>query len=441
MDCRYNKKRLIFPGIIVAIILVVSGYQNMNQANAACASYSSSSNTITVSCSTATIPQITTDINNSNVLKSLGSGEWLLNGAILKVNDGAKLTISSPDVVWLKVAGSSGGIVVYGKIDITGSKITSWDTSTNKEIPQTSTGSTPRAYINLRGSEGGTFSGAEIAFTGYSPTGKRGIDLSGSGSSHDFTITGNSKIHDNWRGFYSNNAYNIVIENSEFYNNIDYAIDPHTGTHDMRVTNVHAHDNKGITIICSGNCDKLVFEGNTVHDNGGTALFFSKATTNSKMIGNTVYNQLGNAFPIAISVSESRNNELYNNKIYDSLYGISVHNPSPPDSDGISSGNSIHDNTVDRVKYGFRAIASSDNTFATNTFGTVTSNHYLIGSSASITIDHQKFSNTTIRAMSGNNDVTITHSGTIKIADKTYDTDTSPYKTTLSGQTITINSV
>jgi hypothetical protein len=434
------KNSITFGGIIVAIALVASGYQSLNPANAACATYSSSSNTITVSCTGATIPQIARDVNNSNVLKSLGNGQWLLR-AILQINDGAGITISAPDATWLKIAGSNTGLVIYGKIDISGSKITSWDISKGAPIPETSSGSTPRAYINLRGSEGGTISGAEIAYLGYSSTGKRGLDLIGSGSSHDLTITGNSKFHDNWRGFYSNNAYNIVIENSEFYNNIDYAIDPHTGTHDMRVTNVDAHNNKGTAIICSGNCYNIIFEQNTVHDNGGTGLFLSMATVNSKIRNNVVYNQPGNAFPVGISVSESRDNEVYGNKISDSLYGVTVHNPSPPGSSGISSGNKIHDNSVDNVQYGFRALASSDNTFATNTFGTVISNHYLIGNSASITIDHQKFSNTTIRAMAGQNDVTITNSGTIKIGSNTYNTDTSPYKTTLSDQTITINSV
>jgi nitrous oxidase accessory protein NosD len=423
--------------LLVSVCQVVLLTQQ--SASAACISYSSSSNTITVSCSTATIPQIASTVNNSNFLKSLGNGEWLLR-ANLQINDGSKLTISTPDVVRLKIAGSSTGLVIYGKIDITGSKITSWDISKGGPILQTSTGSTPRPYIYLKGSEGGTISGAEIAYLGRSGSGFHGFDLYS--SSHDLTITGNSKFHDLWRGFYSNGAYNIVIENSEFYNNIEYAIDPHSGTHDMRVTNVHAHDNKGVGIICSANCDKIVFEGNTVHDNGDTALFFSRATTNSKMMGNTVYHQ---AEGIAISVSESRNNEIFNNHVSDAVYGISVHNPSTPDSDGISSGNKIHDNTIGEngdVQYGFRAIASSSNTFATNTFGThITSNHYLIGSSSSITIDHQKFLNTTIRAMSGNNVVTITDSGIIKIGSKTYNTDTTPYKTTLSGQTITINSV
>jgi parallel beta-helix repeat protein len=441
MQCIYGKNRLTFAGITVATaLLLASGYQNLNSANAACASYSSSSNTITVSCSSATIPKIARDVNNSNVLRSLGSGQWLLR-AVLQVNNGAELTISAPGVVWLKVAGSNTGLVIYGKINISGSKITSWDTSKGAPIPQTSSGSTPRAYINLRGSEGGTISGAEIAYIGYSSTGKRGLDLYGSGSSHDLTITGNSRFHDNWRGFYSSNAYNIVIENSEFYNNIDYTIDPWGGTHHMRVTNVHVHHNKGIGIICSFKCSYITFENNEVHDNGGAGLFFSRGTTNSIMRNNVVYNQPGDAYPIAVSVSESHNNRVYGNRISDSEIGITVHNPSTPDEDGVSTDNIIRGNTLERVKYAFRALSSAENTFTSNAFGTVTGNHYLIGSSASITIDHQKFSNTTIRAMSGHNDVTITKSGTIKIGSSTYNTDLTPYKTTLSGQTITINSV
>jgi nitrous oxidase accessory protein NosD len=368
----------------------------------------------------------------------LGNGQWLLN-AVLQVDDGDKLTISSSDVSWLKIT-KANGIVVYGEIDILGSKITSWGTSA--PIQQTSTGKTPRAYINLRGSEGGTISGAEIAYLGYNSIGKRGLDLYGSGSSHDLTITGDSKFHHNWRGFYSSNAYNIVIENSEFYNNIDYTIDGWGGTHHMRVSNVHVHDNDGIGIICSYQCSDLIFENNEVHDNDGAGLFFSRATTNSIMRNNVVYNQPGDAYPIAVSISESRNNQVYGNKVSDSEIGITVHNPSKNPDDGFSTGNTIRDNTLERVQYAFRALASAENTFESNAFGTVTGNHYLIGSSASITIDNQMFSDTTIRGMSGNNEVAIQNSGIIKIGDTTYDTcNGATYKTRLSDQTITVNSV
>jgi hypothetical protein len=93
------------------------------------------------------------------------------------------------------------------------------------------------------------------------------------------------------------------------------------------------------------------------------------------------------------------------------------------------------------VKYAFRALSSAENTFENNAFGTVTGNHYLIGSSASITIKDQKFSNTSIRGVAGNNEVTIQNCGMIKIGATTYDTNVTPYKKRLSDQTITVNSV
>ena len=432
-----NKGRLQLASLAFAFLMLLGpSIMNIEPANADCVT--STSTLIRVTCNT-TFGHVSRHVTNSALLKNLGNGQWLLN-VILQVEDGAKLTIASTDVLWLKIS-KANGIVVYGKIDILGSKITSWDTSKSAPIQQTTSGSTPRAYINLRGSEGGKISGAEIAYLGYSSNGRRGLDLYGSGSSHDLTITGNSKFHDNWRGFYSSNAYNIVIENSEFYNNIDYTIDPWGGTHHMRVSNVHVHHNKGIGIICSFKCSNMIFEKNEVHDNGGAGLFFSRGTTNSIMRNNVVYNQPGDAYPIAISVSESRDNQVYGNKISDSEIGITVHNPSTPDEDGVSTGNIIRDNTLERVKYAFRALSSAENTFASNAFSTITGNHYLIGSSASIIIENQTFSNTSIRGMSGNNEVTIKNCGLIKIGGAIYDTKATPYTKRLSDQTITVNSV
>jgi hypothetical protein len=105
-------------------------------------------------------------IHDPGVIENLGNGEYLLK-ANLEVADDVtfELTTSNigPDIgdsnggvglQYLKIAGAN-GIVVYGRIEISGVKTTSWDPQTNSPIPQTVNGSIPRAYINLRGSEGG----------------------------------------------------------------------------------------------------------------------------------------------------------------------------------------------------------------------------------------------------------------------------------------------
>jgi hypothetical protein len=83
-------------------------------------------------------------------------------------------------------------------------------TETDSPVSQTQTGSVPRAFINLRVSEGGYIEDSEVAYLGYAAPARRGIDLGEStdGTSHDFAIR-HSRIHDNWIGFYSAGAYNI----------------------------------------------------------------------------------------------------------------------------------------------------------------------------------------------------------------------------------------
>jgi hypothetical protein len=135
-----SKKGIVPIASLVFAFLLLLGpsVSTIEPANADCVT--STSTLIRVTCIT-TLGHVTSHVKNSALLKNLGNGQWLLN-VILQVDDGAKLTIASSDVSWLKIS-KANGIVVYGKIDILGSKITSWDTSRSAPIQQTSSGSTP----------------------------------------------------------------------------------------------------------------------------------------------------------------------------------------------------------------------------------------------------------------------------------------------------------
>jgi mannuronan 5-epimerase len=404
----------------------------------ACIGYEPIENTINVMCN-ASFEDVADTIDDPNILDNLGNSEYLLK-ANLQVIDGVTFEMSSDDdLQYLKIGGAN-GIIVSGKIEISDVIITSWDTEADSPVLQTSTGSVPRAFIDLRVSEGGFIQDSEIAYLGYDEPPRRGIDLGESteGPSHDFAIR-DSKIHDNWMGFYSAGAYNIIIDGNEFYNNIKYAMDPHTGTHNMTVSNNEVYDNQGFAVICSYQCYDIILEGNEVHDNAQAGLMFSRATHDSIIRNNSIYNQFGSAAPI--SISESQNNEVYDNNIGNSTYGISVHNPVVLEEDGMSSGNVIHDNTFDGVQYAIRAMASSDNTFSDNTFGNVTDYHYILTSDASVDIENQIFSSTSIRGISGANTLSIQDSGIITIdSSREHDTDEEPYTQILSSQTINIDS-
>ena len=156
-----------------------------------CIDYDESENTITITCDTASFRDVADTINDQAVLSNLGNGEYLLN-ANLEVDDGATFSMSQNDdgIKWLKIASGANGIIVNGRIEIDGVRITSWDTTSNSPVFQTSDGLIPRAYINLRGSESDDDDGdggvggssnfirnSEVAYLGYQDFGKRGFDL------------------------------------------------------------------------------------------------------------------------------------------------------------------------------------------------------------------------------------------------------------------------
>ncbi|HVD37164.1 MAG TPA: right-handed parallel beta-helix repeat-containing protein, partial [Nitrososphaeraceae archaeon] len=292
---------------------------------AACIEYEAAENTIAINCN-ASFLDVVRAINDPEILEQEDDGQYILN-ANLEVGDGItfKMNSSGDNLQYLKISGEN-GIIVQGRIEISGIKITSWDTETDSPISQTETGSVPRTFINLRVSEGGFIENSEVAHIGYDAPPRRGIDLgeAGEGPSHDFAIR-NSTIHDNWMGFYSAGAYNITLDGNEFFNNILYAIDPHTATHNMTVSNNKIHNNQGIAVICSLDCYNIIYEQNEVYNNVESGLMFSRATHDSIIRNNLIYNQYGSAYPI--SIFESRNNEIYGNIIRNSTTGISVHNP------------------------------------------------------------------------------------------------------------------
>src|SRR5829696_2640737 len=408
-----------------------------------CIDYDAAENTIAINCNAFFLDVVET-INDPEILQNLGNGEYLLN-ANLEVADDVTFEMTSSSssnedgFQYLKITGTN-GIIVHGRIEISGIIITSWDTETDSPVSQTDTGSVPRAFINLRISEGGFIEDSEVAYLGYAAPPRRGIDLGEStdGPSHDFAIR-NSRIHDNWMGFYSAGAYNITIDGNEFFSNIKYAVDPHTGTHNMTVSNNKVYNNKDIAVICSLDCYDIIFEGNEVYNNAGSGLMFSRATHDSTIRNNLIYNQYESAYPI--SISESQNNEIYGNDISNSTTGISIHNPVQLDEDGMSSDNRIYNNTFDGVHNAIRAVTSSDNTFSNNIFGNVTDFHYILTSNASMDIENQIFDMANVRGVSGANTLSIRDSGTI-IIDNTidHDTDIEPYTQVLSGQSININS-
>jgi parallel beta-helix repeat protein len=117
-----------------------------------------------------------------------------------------------------------------------------------------------------------------------------------------------------------------------------YGLDPHTGTHDMIIRNNTVHDNGSIGIICSLDCYNITIENNIVYNNTKMGIMFSRNMYDSVARNNIVSNE-----DRGIVISESHNNEIYNNTVSDSGSGI--------DLDTESSKNKIQDNIVANIPY------------------------------------------------------------------------------------------
>jgi parallel beta-helix repeat protein len=330
-----------------------------------CIDYDAAENSIAINCNASFLDVVET-INDPEILQNLGNGEYLLN-ANLEVADDVTFEMTSSSssnedggLQYLKITGTN-GIIVHGRIEISGIIITSWDTETNSPVFQTITGSVPRAFINLRESEGGFVHDSEIAYLGYQDFGRRGFDLFGDGPSHDLEIRG-SKFHDMWFAFYSRGAYSITVDGNEYYNNIKYALDPHSGTHDMSITNNWLHHNP-IGVICSLDCYNILIEGNRAEHNMRAGIFFSRNMHDSIARNNYIYNTT-----TGIIVSESPNNQIYSNTIEGATgAGISLLNP-PIADDGFTEDNHVYNNTISNSEDGIREIRSHDNILEDNKF-------------------------------------------------------------------------
>ena len=402
-----------------------SPVQNTNP----CLEYDEESHMVEILCD-ADIYELFSGLRHDSITQQPGSGQILIN-ANITVNEDATFSIhSGRGVNYVKIAGNS-GITVHGAIHIDAVKITSWDPANNAAVEQDATGSVPRAYLFLSGSQGSHIFNSELGYMGYNATGYRGIDLLA--GSHDFVIA-NSSFHNMWYAFYSNGAYNVTIDSSEYWDNHLYAIDPHTGTYNMTISNNTLHHNP-IGLVCSLDCHDIVFEHNTIYNNSGPGIFFSRNTHDSVARYNIIYDQ-----PVGIAFSESPDNEAYGNSITSTGRGVFFTDPENPD-DGDTTNNRIYNNTIGNSAVGIAAFRTADNIAASNHFYNITMSHYRLNASSTLTIDNQTFENATIEGQDGENVVNIANSSAIQIdGGEIYDASLQ-HTIGLSNQTIMVISV
>jgi poly(beta-D-mannuronate) C5 epimerase len=324
-------------------------------------------NIITITCKHINLTNIDNEIRNPDILhKESTDGVWLLNAGIV-IEQGASLYINSTDTSWLKIVAprdtettvtgededgeenhiaKANGIEVLGSLKIDSIKMTSWDVSTNSyalnEGKRNLRGTeyevqlgSPRPFISVEGEATGTtdITNSEIAFLGYEGGVGGGPVVGLTYFGGDGSIIKNNNIHHLYFAFYSNGVGNITIENNHIHHSGHYGLDPHTGTHDLMIRNNTVNDNGSIGIICSLDCYNIVIENNIVYNNTKMGIMFSR-----NMFDSVARNNIVSGEEQGIVISESHNNEIYNNTVSDSGHGI--------DLDKASYENIIYDNII-----------------------------------------------------------------------------------------------
>jgi mannuronan 5-epimerase len=337
------------------------------QAQDSCITYNKSHRIISINCGSTNLTDIYNSLKNPHRIldkeKKTSSKVWLLN-ANIEVKDGATLYINSTDTSWLKInsmstKGSAYSILAHGSLIIDSTKITSWDIKKNDYGKTNSDGTLPRSYILVKyGSSRGemtNITNSEMAYLGYDYPNSFGLTYyTGAGS-----IIRNNKIHDLWYGFYSHSegAYNIRIENNEFYNNHVYGIDPHSGTHDMTISNNTVHDNGRHGIICSTDCYNIIIDSNKVFGNTKDGIMLYANVSRSIIKNNIVYDNQGDQI---VLLNFSHNNKVYANNMTGGKSGVVV---SEKSSNNMIVGNSIRNSS----QYGIYLLEGAfNNLFSSN---------------------------------------------------------------------------
>jgi parallel beta-helix repeat protein len=128
-----------------------------------------------------------------------------------------------------------------------------------------------------------------------------------------------------------------------------------------------------------------------VEHNKDYGIFFSRNVHDSIARENHVYNS-----STGVMVSESPNNQIYNNTIQGATsQGIYLFNPEVPD-DGVTEGNIIYNNTIINSENGIVAARSHDNIVQNATFFNIEESEYRLSEDSSIILKGQHFDNAII---------------------------------------------
>jgi parallel beta-helix repeat protein len=321
-------------------------------------------------------------INSSDVLNNTSDKIWILN-ANISVEDGATLFINSTDTLWLKISSSPfypHSIVAYGNLVINGTRISSWNSTSNTEavLKNNANVSIPRSYLLMpqQGTGHMNITNSNISGLGFkSLKDTWGITYySGSGS-----IIKNNIISSNFRGLHlAGNVSNIMVANNTIENSSQHGLDLFRAN-DIRILENNVSSNFEHGIFCNRECKKVLIRSNYISDNGKSGVVLNQATIDSVVEHNTIQNNNGSAIAIRNSSRSTVNDNIVEknglgavisqNSAYNSVIDNSISNSFSNGMllDSYSTNNTVEKNLIQNsMGAGIYANSSFDNKFIRN---------------------------------------------------------------------------
>jgi hyaluronan synthase len=333
--------------------------------------FDAASNTIFVkqAGSIATLTKISRSLSfiNRRLLEQTAPGEWILR-ANLYIGKDVTLVLDEKDVTYLKIKSDENGFIWLrsesGSILISKTKITSWDEKNNAPDSNYADG---RSYITAKNDGRMDIIDSELGYLGYVGAPRRGGQFGGSygvswklkgKSLHDRLLTGivrGNKFHDNYFGAYTYGITGMIFQENEFYDNIQYGLDPHDDSNNMLIENNLSHNNGNHGIIISKRCFDNKIINNTSFDNRLHGIMIDRESNNNLIQGNTVYENVD-----GITIYQSSKNIVLDNNIHNNKKGIRLNVD--------SVGNFFENNTIAENAYGMYVYGNSrNNIFVNNT--------------------------------------------------------------------------
>ena len=324
------------------------------------ATFDRTTNTIQITQGTGiTLDKLSAAVGDPAALRELAPGEWLA-GATIEIDHGASVTMSAPDVRWLKlrsVGPTYAAVKVFGgALAVTGTCITSWD-DTKQQVDTNP--SAPRSFVLARDGAQMTIDKAQLAYLGFGDIQSYGLSWRTDATSGHLA---DSDVSHLYYGLYSFGVGGLSITGNDIHDNTVYGIDPHTGSHNLKIENNIVHDNGRHGIILAEDCVDSLISGNVVYRNQDHGIVLYQNSDRNTVENNESFDNASEG----ININESGNNVVQNNKVYDNAEsGIAI---TETGEDNALRGNDVRDNKQDGVRIVSEATTTelSDNVIGQN---------------------------------------------------------------------------